>query len=223
MAQGAALDEAAMRLADQLKDATGDVHRQAERGGAVALLLRGALTVQAYARFLANLRPAYQALEAGLLQWREHPALRAVVRPELFRAAVLQADLVALAGEDWADEVPLLPSGRAYQARIEAVRRDDPVLLLAHAYVRYLGDLNGGQVLARRLASSLGLGPAALGFYRFDAIGPMEAFRQEYRRGFDQAALTPAQIQAVLAEARRGFMLNLAISQAVVAEGVGEG
>lgn len=212
-----------MRLADRLKDATGDVHRQAERGGAVALLLRGTLTLQAYARFLANLRPAYQALEAGLLQWREHPALRAVVRPELFRAAVLQADLVALVGEDWADEVPLLPSGRAYQARIEAVRRDDPVLLLAHAYVRYLGDLNGGQVLARRLASSLGLGPAALGFYHFDAIGPMEAFRQEYRRGFDQAALTPAQIQAVLAEARRGFMLNLAISQAVVADGVGEG
>jgi heme oxygenase len=223
MAQGAALDKAAMRLADQLKDATGDVHRQAERGGAVALLLRGTLTLQAYARLLANLRPAYQALEAGLLQWREHPALRAVVRPELFRAAALEADLVALVGEDWASRVAVLPAGRAYVARREALRRDDPMLLLAHAYVRYLGDLNGGQVLARRLAGSLGLGAAALGFYRFEAIGTIETFREEYRRGFDQAALTPPQTQAVLAEARRGFMLTMAISQAVAADGAGEG
>jgi heme oxygenase len=218
MSHGVALDGTVVRLADRLKAATEDVHRQAERGGAVALLLRGALPLDAYALLLANLRPAYLALEAGLLQWRDHPALRAVVRPALFRAASLHSDLGALVGADGAARLALLPAGRDYAARIEAVTRDDPVLLLAHAYVRYLGDLNGGQVLARRLAVSLGLGSAALGFYRFDQISDIAAFRLEYRLGFDQAGLTPAQEAAVIAEARTGFMLNMAVSQAVVGD-----
>ena len=49
-----------------------------------------------------------------------------------------------------------------------ALSRDEPALLVSHAYVRYLGDLNGGQVLQRVVTGNAGLG-SGIGtrFYEF--------------------------------------------------------
>ena len=46
----------------------------------------------------------------------------------------------------------------------------DAPRLIAHAYVRYLGDLSGGRIVGRILARSPGLGPEALSFYDFPGI-----------------------------------------------------
>lgn len=216
MANNATLDPSVVRFADRLKAATAQMHVEAERGGAVALLLRGALSREVYALFLANLLPTYEAIERGLLQWRGLPALQPIAHSSVFRAKMLRADLIALAGPEWTKRLKLLGAGRDYAGRIEEITRDDPTLLLAHAYVRYLGDLNGGQTLAKRLAVSLALGPEALGFYRFDLITDIAAFRRTYRLGFDQAGLTPTQEDNVITEARLAFRLNIAISEAVI-------
>ena len=216
MSDDAALNPSVARLADRLKAATAPMHVEAERGGAVALLLRGALLREIYALFLANLLPIYEAMERGLLHWRGLPALQPIDHSSVFRAGRLRADLIALAGPEWTKRLPLLDEGRDYAARIEEITRDDPTLLLAHAYVRYLGDLNGGQTLAKRLAMSLGLGPEALGFYRFDQITDIAAFRRAYRLGFNQAGLTPTQEDRVIDEACLAFRLNIAISEAVI-------
>jgi len=90
--------------------------------------------------------------------------------------------------------------------------------LLAHAYVRYLGDLNGGQVLARLLAKNLGLDAAMLSFYDFPGIGEIGAFRARYREWIDAAGDDVEDADAVIAEAREAFVLNIAVSDTVWAE-----
>ena len=48
----------------------------------------------------------------------------------------------------------------------------DPSRLLAHAYVRYLGDLSGGQFIRRRISKAYGLDDGAgVSFYEFRPLG----------------------------------------------------
>jgi heme oxygenase (biliverdin-producing, ferredoxin) len=58
-----------------------------------------------------------------------------------------------------------------YIARLQELSDSaDPSLLLAHAYVRYLGDLSGGQVIRRRLAKAYNIdvdGGEGVMFYNF--------------------------------------------------------
>lgn len=71
--------------------------------------------------------------------------------------------------------------------------------MLAHAYVRYLGDLSGGQVIGARIKKAYGLnGQDGTAFYRFDegsaGQGEIKAetkkrmaeIKDWFRRGMDE-------------------------------------
>lgn len=67
-------------------------------------------------------------------------------------------------------------------------------LLLAHAYVRYMGDLNGGQQIKERVAQAYQLEPGSddgLRFYRFEGSNGNEA--------------SPAELGRITASLRRGM------------------
>ena len=213
-AQPALLD-CSNRLADALREHTQTWHRRAERSGIIQALLRGQASRMAYALFLRNLLPAYQQLEAALDANRQAPGLRHIARTEVYRASALTADLNALCGGQWPQNLPILPAGRAYAERIARLAAGEA--LIAHAYVRYLGDLNGGQIIRRQLVRTLDLAPEALQFYAFPAITAVDQFAAEYRLGFDHAGREISQPQAVLAEAGIAFELNIALSDAVAA------
>lgn len=83
-----------------------------------------------------------------------------------------------------------------------AVAPQAPPLLLAHAYVRYLGDLSGGQIIGGRIKRAYGLkGKEGTAFYDFSARGEKSGFEADatgeegkkrlmdikdwYRRGMD--------------------------------------
>lgn len=203
---------------DRLRAATTQLHTRAERSGFVAEMLRGKASREGYALFIRNLLPAYVALEEGLGRLAESPVVGPLAEPAIYRAAALEADLHALAGPSWRQSLPLLPAGRDYAGRIAAVAEaGSGEGLVAHAYVRYLGDLNGGRVLARLLARNLGLDPSGLSFYAFPAIDDLATFRIGYRARIDAAADAIDDIAAVVAETRTAFALNIAVSEAVVA------
>ena len=202
-------------LANALRDRTKDLHREAERSGIINDVLRGAGRRDAYAVFLRNLLPVYRQLEAGLEQHRHEPAVKGLARPEVYRSMALEADLVALHGPDWQAVLPLLDAGAAYVARVEHAARYDSALLIAHAYVRYLGDLNGGQVLKRLLSRSLDLTSSMLTFYEFPDIDDLTAFKAVYRDAFDAAGTNLSDTQSVLDEAADAFSLNIALSERV--------
>ncbi len=137
-----------------LRDATHSLHTEAEKSGFVHDLLKGRATRAGYTLWLRNLQPAYEALERGLEALRDRPAFGSLAVPAVYRTAALESDLAALCGASWRASASTLAEGDAYARRIASIA-SDPARLAAHAYVRYLGDLNGGQVVGRIVARSL--------------------------------------------------------------------
>ena len=79
--------------------------------------------------------------------------------------------------------------------------------LVAHVYVRYLGDLHGGQILKRLVARSLGLvGDSGTHFYAFGDETQVLALRQGLRLALGSLGLNSADSDAVVTEARWAFV-----------------
>ncbi|MEO8449584.1 MAG: biliverdin-producing heme oxygenase [Gemmatimonadota bacterium] len=202
------------QLADRLRLETKSSHHRAERTGVMPLLLAGKADRATYFLLIRNLLPVYQALERALRSVAQDPVISGGIYPELWREPALVADLEVLGGPSWSDTAPL-PEALRYAARIEAAV-ERPVLLLAHAYVRYLGDLSGGQVLKRLVRSQLGLeGEDGTSFYDFPAVADIDAFKTKYRETLNRLPLSSADQDAVIAEAIEAFRLNMDLFDAV--------
>lgn len=172
----------------------------------MAALLAGRLPRSGYLAMLRNLQAVYTALEAALQAQAGAPAAAALQAGPLARAAVLADDLATLHGPAWAQELPLADAAAVYAARLRTLAVPG---LVAHAYVRYLGDLHGGQVLQRLVARHYGL-PDAAGapgtrFYDFGATPQVLALRQQLRGALGSLPLQPAEQDAVVAEACWAF------------------
>ena len=201
-------------FAATLREATATVHREAERAGVIADLIRNRATRAGYALFLRNLVPVYAALETALARGAATPLLAAFAAPGLARLAALTGDLAAIAGPDWAAALPVLPPAAAYAAAVTAAADDGPALA-AHAYARYLGDLSGGQILKPVLARNLGLGADALAFYDFPALADVAATKAAMRAGLDEIPAGSAAAERATTEAIAAFGHNIAVSEAV--------
>lgn len=194
-------------LPERLRLETRDLHAVTERTGAMAALLAGRLSRPAYCALLRNLHAVYTALEAALGQRRSDPAVAPLQAGALHRAAALAADLHTLHGADWADALPLQAASTAYVARLQALADAASPALVAHAYVRYLGDLHGGQVLRRLVKRHYALtGDAGTAFYDFGPEPEVLALRQRLRAALGCLPLSPAEQDDVVAEARWAFV-----------------
>ena len=194
-------------LAAGLRAGTREAHGVAERSGIMhAILVDGAVSRAAYARLLRSLHSVYAALEDELARHAAHPALAPLPVAGLARTARLEADLVVHHGADWAQALAPAPAAAAYAAHLHDLGARDPALLAAHAYVRYLGDLSGGQLLPARIAAAAGVSVAdGFTFYAFPAITDPGAFKRDFRRALDALPLDAAAAAAVVAEARDAF------------------
>lgn len=201
-------ESARLSLAD-LKARTARAHVRAERSGVVADLLRRRSSREAFALLSRSLVPVYGALEQALAA---APAPAATIFfPEVARSAALARDLSRLAGASWRD-LPETPAALSYAARIRDVGRQQPELLIAHAYVRYFGDLNGGQILKRMIAEALDLPADMFAFFEFPEIADMPAFLAGYRAAYERALAAVSNAEALLAEAETAFEFNISVS-----------
>ncbi|WP_295683271.1 heme oxygenase (biliverdin-producing) [uncultured Nevskia sp.] len=188
-------------LATRLRSATGSLHREVEGSPLIANLLRGALDRAGYCLMLRNLQPIYAALEARLPALAEDPVIACIFDPVLARLPALEADLVTLHGADW-PSLPLQVAAKIYQGHL--LQLDAPGLV-AHAYVRYLGDLAGGQMLARIVRRALSLeGDRGTAFYAFPSPGAA-VLGQCFRDGLDRIVLLEAALDRIVDEACLGF------------------
>lgn len=199
----------------RMAEATQDLHRLAERTGIVSDLIRRKATVPGYALFLRNLAPAYRAMEAGLRRHRNMPGLNAFSAAHLFRSDAIENDLVAIMGADWATALPRLPAGIEYAERIDWVAANEPYRLTGHAYVRYFGDLSGGQILRKLIAETLSLPPTALAFYEFAGMDNTHGFKEAVRKLLDLEFIDPEICDAIADETSEAFRLNIRLSEEV--------
>lgn len=191
-------------LALRLREATAQAHTAAERTAFVRHLFKGTLPREGYVAFLRSLHPVYQALEEGLKATTSDPAVRMVYDPALNRTAALEQDLAWFAGPSWAS-LPVAAPAVAYAEHLRRVAATAPAGLAAHAYVRYLGDLSGGQMMGKRVATTYGAGEAGTNFYAFPDVPDLDARKHQYRAMLTALPLDAAQQDMVVQEAIAGF------------------
>lgn len=203
-------------LVAQLRSATRALHSEVERAGIMPELLRGELSVPVYVALLRNLHAIYATLEAALTALAHDPRIEPFCRADIFRLPALASDLTALSPEHNWPELPLRDATEAYVARLRSAEKDDPVRLIAHAYVRYLGDLNGGQLLARtvsRLTAHLSV--SCVAFYDFGGKEAAANHARDLRDALDSLPLKDAEVATVLNEAMWAFKQHRLIFEAL--------
>lgn len=204
-------------LADHFKKATWDSHKEAETTGVINDILRGTASVQSYALFLHNLHPVYKAMESSDHWLNSVPSMRAYFRDALFRTQAIEHDLAQLNSVARINLPSYLAQTQDYVDHIETALSKDHSAMLAHIYVRYLGDLNGGFVLKRLLAKHLNLPDTGLTFYDFPKIDDIAKFRADFRDNLNAIHLSYTDRKKATDAAIVAFDFNVAISQALKA------
>ncbi|XP_053184966.1 heme oxygenase-like [Scomber japonicus] len=202
-----------MDLSEQIKKVTKDSHVRAEKTELMMSFQRGQVTLSQYKLLLSSLYEIYQALEEEMDRNSNHPGVAPIYFPaELARLESIEKDLEFFYGQDWREKIVVPAATKRYSHRLRQIGRENPELLLAHAYTRYLGDLSGGQVLGRIAQKSIGLkSNEGLSFFAFPGVSSPNLFKQLYRSRMNSVELTEEQRNAVLEEAVRSFEFNIQV------------
>lgn len=181
----------------------GAAHRQAEGMAFSRALLEGRVDPLQLAALIRALAPAYELIEAC------GPELAAALGADdlpwsaLSRRAALRHDLAQLDAAGVA-ATPASPAAGAWLEQLRLLAREAPHRFLAHVYVRYGGDLSGGQQLAEQANAILaahGLPPVE--FWHFER--PIAELKQAFHAAFEHLELSEAEEQELLDESEAAF------------------
>lgn len=156
----------------------------------------------------------YTAMEEEIEKNKDHPHFAPLYFPaELHRHEALARDLEYFYGPEWQSLIKCSQTTQRYVDRIHQVGQEDPVLLVAHAYTRYMGDLSGGQVLKKVAQRALKLPSTGEGleFYQFDSINSAKEFKQLYRSRMNELELHLDIKKKLVEEAVRAFQFNMEV------------
>lgn len=139
-----------------LKDLTKEKHTDAERTEFANLLLSGNITTEQYALYLLQMLEVYSVLEFHCARLNLFEDLAG-----LPRVLNIYNDLKEL-GIPTA-QLKLLDSSKNYINYLNELAEDEQRnhLLMAHLYVRHMGDLFGGQMIKQKV-------PGSGSFYEFN-------------------------------------------------------
>lgn len=182
----------------------GKAHHHAEGMAFSKAFLAGAVTPLQLAALLRALAPAYALLEQHAPPLALTLGATTIPWSELARSPALAHDLALLG-----DLPATAPSAAAqdWLAHLQALVARAPHRLMAHVYVRYAGDLSGGQQLAeqaRRVLARQGLNNVE--FWQFSA--PTVQIKAALHDGIEELVLTDSMEAELLDEAETAFLLT---------------
>ena len=161
-----------------LKELTWEHHKDAERQAFVKVLLSGKIHPKFYATFLWNQHKKYDLLEA-LAQ--THGLLDGM--PNIKRKLRIEEDFLELWTNE--DKPPvILNATNEYIAHMKDVMHD-PDSIMAHVYTYHMGDLSGGQMIAKRV-------PGSTKFYQFNE--DVDVIKDKIRTRLDDEMADEAKI-----------------------------
>lgn len=152
-----------------LKELTKQNHSNAERSWFAGRMFSGQITNPEYAIYLRQQYVSYKALEHRFDSLGDNSKVQ-FPDNRIKRAANILKDLIEMDPEG--QNLPILASTSSYTSYIQNCPDH---LLYAHVYVRYLGDLKGGQMIASRVPGK-GL------YYKFDEPEILESLIREKLR-----------------------------------------
>ncbi|KAK3847039.1 MAG: hypothetical protein J3R72DRAFT_343186, partial [Linnemannia gamsii] len=202
-------------LAVELKEGTKYLHAEAGRSKFMKYFFKGEVTPQTYGHFLVSLYQVYNALEKALDDHKDNAQLALIYFPEeLSRKKPLEEDLEFFNGPEWRQLLtPISPAQQKYIDTIHACSTSPhPERLIAHSYVRYLGDLSGGQVLAKRLQKYNDLPEdKGVSFYHFALVEDNDQFKEMFRKRLNQVEVEDEVRELIVEEAKEAFLRNIEI------------
>lgn len=199
-------------LATKLREGTKQSHTMAENTAYMKCFLKGQIKQEPFRQLLANLYLVYSVLEEELENNKNHPVISKIYFPELNRKVKIEQDLAYYFGENWLNEIVATEAGKRYVNRLKEVGQTEPSLLVAHAYVRYLGDLSGGQGLKTIIRKAFDLPEnKGVGLHEFDTLPTRDeqvAFKIKYRDALNDLEIDDNLADKIVAEANFAFRLN---------------
>ncbi|SHF09339.1 biliverdin-producing heme oxygenase [Streptoalloteichus hindustanus] len=188
-------------FAARLRAAGRERHDHARGRGFVDALVRGRLRLEGYVTLLAQHFHIYAALEEAAERMRADPVAGRFVFDELARVPALRADLRFLLGDRWPERIPASRATADYCAHLREVCFDWPGGFVAHHYIRYLGDLSGGQVVRAAVRRAYDLpDDLGAGFYAFPGVPNPQRFKDAYRELLDTAPWDEAERRRITEE-----------------------
>ncbi len=171
-------------FASRLQNDTKDIHSEVEKHPFVQNLLQDELETTSYYQHLKDLQFIYQTLEAAFPRALNLvPSLKKINFSELAREQYIVKDLNSIDFE----HLHVKPSMAAieYVNHLFQIQHQNPLKLLAHVYVRYLGDLSGGFILKKHIEKKW---PNATNFYDFSSLLRMSDLSSpwKYKKLFKQ-------------------------------------
>lgn len=137
-----------------LRDITKDLHTDAERTLFAKKLVTGSLTTEEYANYLWQMVLVYNGIEVAA---NSQGMLKNL--PDIERAHKIYQDCIELVGPN--HQLKWLPVTVDYYQYLLALNYSDRKhLIKAHMYCRHMGDLFGGQMIAKKV-------PGQGRFYQF--------------------------------------------------------
>nr|WP_029608173.1 biliverdin-producing heme oxygenase [Leucobacter chromiiresistens] len=197
-----------------IRESSWSDHSDSEGATFMEDIMRGKGSLQDYVDLVAQHYFMYEALEAAADRVAGDRRFAGFHTPALVRLPALEADLAHLIGADWRDRIVAVPATLEYAARMREVAAEGWVAgVVAHHYTRYLGDLSGGQYIAKRVAKQHGLPGAGIAFYDFAELGDLAEFKNRYRAALDVlgAQLDADERARMLDEVRTAYAFNTAV------------
>jgi heme oxygenase len=149
-----------------LKEITKDLHTEAERSLFAKKLIAGTLSKEEYANYLWQMVLVYNGIETAGTSQGMFKNL-----PDIERTNKIYQDCIELVGKN--HQLKWLPSVIDYYKYLLDLNQNPEKrhLVKAHLYCRHMGDLFGGQIIAKRV-------PGSGKFYQFKDV---EALKQSIR------------------------------------------
>lgn len=198
-------------LSFAIRTATWGDHGDSEGSAVMEDIMRMRTTREEYASLVVQHFYMYEALEEAAKQLAADPRLATLHPAEILREAALAEDLELLLGADWRERIEPLPATAAYADRIREVAAEGWLPgIIAHHYTRYLGDLSGGQMIAKRVAKQFDFERAGIAFYDFAELGSIAEFKERYRDVLNVLgeSLDEGERQRMIDEVRLAYRFN---------------
>ncbi|TFG51768.1 MAG: biliverdin-producing heme oxygenase [Gemmatimonadales bacterium] len=191
------------RVMATLKTATAEHHHRAEKHEFQQMMVRGALSREAYAEWLGQMLLVHRGLEDHLARLvASHPAVGAVCDDNRRKVPFLLDDLAFYQAQ--ADTEPV-PATSQFLKDLDSVAASNPLALLGALYVLE-GSTNGARFIARRLRTAYDLPADGGGAAYVDPYGDGQPRRwQEFKDEMEKLALTETDVRLITKAAQDTF------------------
>lgn len=194
---------------DKMKEETWEEHEASKDSKFAVGIMSGELGVQGFIEWQRVLYPIYVNLENIMRKNRKDSTLHIFDHRKLDRSEKIYNDLMSLGVDPNEDPSPL----KSLDPYLDAIHAASaaPQRIMAYHYTRYMGDMNGGQVIARAMTKVYGIEQESLSCYDFSELGDTYHYRKQYKTLLELAPWTEEERQMFIDEAKIAYSVNSAM------------